>query len=210
MKLSKVNSLQQPKSLEHKMCKKVAELTQIIHSMFVKSTEFELKHKAIVYAYENEIKSIQNEFQNREKDLIEKNKEFERQIQYLIKKRENIVEDYEEKIRILKDDKPVGKDFSCQFPSINEGNDIEKKSVTIEKLNLLNYHMRNKINKLETKIMNERLLNLKLINRLKCFEENMKKKNYERNLIKKESVNRVNSLNDKVCLFHVIKHVSQK
>ncbi len=88
------------------MCKKI-ELTQIINSMFVKSTESELKHKAIVYAYENEIKSLLNGFQNREKDLIEKNKDFERQIQYLIKKRENTVEDYEEKIRILKYDKPV-------------------------------------------------------------------------------------------------------
>ena len=57
---------------EFKMCKKVAELTSVINSLFMKSTEADSKNKLAIHDLENEIKNLVNDFKNRENEIIEK------------------------------------------------------------------------------------------------------------------------------------------
>ena len=181
----------EPKTFEYKMCKKVSELTQIINTMFVKATESEYKHRLSIQNCENNIKNLICEFQDREKELKETNKiqilELEKKIEQLVKEREEILKKANNSVKTMVD-------FTSQFPlTNNEENSLDEKSLDFEKLKQQNNQLKNKIEKLEAKILNERSLNLKLISKLRHHEEKKEHLKNKENANKKEPLNRKQS-----------------
>ena len=172
-------SQHQPKTFEYKMCKKVAELTSVINTIFMKSTEADSKNKVVIQNLENEIKNLVNEFKNRENEIIQS---YTLKIENLEKQIASSAKHHEEPFTIKNAENKVMKDFSCQYPSVtisfkdsdSPENDIEKNNISIEKIKQMNNHLKVKVNKIEAKLLNERALNLRLITKLRQIEATKK------------------------------------
>jgi hypothetical protein len=168
-----------PKTFEYKMCKKVAELTSVINSLFMKSTEADSKNKLAIHDLENEIKNLVNDFKNRENEIIEK---YTVKIEDLQKQIQSLEKNHVELLSVKNEEIKMKKDFSCQYPSVTISfketicpeNEDEKNNINIEKYKQMNNHLKIKVNKIEEKLLNERALNLRLITKLRQIEVSKK------------------------------------
>lgn len=173
------------KTQEYKLCKKIAELTQVVHKLFMRAVEAEHKNKAITKFYENEFKCLNQKFETREKDVIDMKQayinELEEKIENLTTEKNAILNNFllKEKSSLtdrsssIRSSKSI-KDFSCQFPSHMVENTIlenDKKLVELtqkyKRLKGLNDELRSKIIKMEIRTRNEKVQNERYVSKLK-------------------------------------------